>query len=89
MNQVPQRDINKRIIKCAKYYVRHKSTIREVAKHFNISKSQLHTDFTIHLPQLNDKLYKKVQKISNINKLEAHLRGGNVIKLKYQLLKNS
>lgn len=29
----------------------------------------------------------KGTKISNTNKLEAHLRGSNVIKLKYQLLK--
>lgn len=89
MIQKCQHDINKRIIKCAKYYVRHESTIRETAKHFNISKSQLHNDFTRHLPQLNKRLYEKVLKVLNVNKSEAHLRGGLATKIKYQLLKNS
>ena len=82
-----QKERNKRIIKCAKYYVRHKSTLRKVAKHFGISKSQLYIDFTKYLPLFNNRLYKKVLKIININKQEAHIRGGKAIKLKYLLLK--
>ena len=49
-----QKERNRRIIKCAKYYVRHKSTLRKVAKHFGISKSQLYIDFTKYLPKKRD-----------------------------------
>ena len=61
-----------------------KCTIRECAKHFNISKSTVHNDISKKLQKTNKFLYYQVYKILNFNFSERHLRGGNATKLKYQ-----
>ena len=78
-----------RIIKCAKYYVEHRSTVRVVGKQFGLSKSQVHINLTMHLKKIDKDLYYDVRKIMNKNKRERHLRGGLATKRKYYLLKTT
>ena len=64
------------IIKEAQYIVENKSTIRETASAFGISKTALHYYFIKILPQINAALYKEVRAILDKNKEERAYRGG-------------
>ena len=82
-------EIDKRIITHARYYVDNSSTVREVAKQFGLSKSQVHIDITKKLKKLDLDLYHEVRKIADKNKKERHIRGGLALKTKYQKLKGT
>ena len=82
-------NIDTRIIEHAQYYVENSSTVREVAEHFGLSKSQVHIDITKNLKKLNLNLYRQVQEIINKNKKERHIRGGIATKRKYHLIKST
>lgn len=82
-------DIDERIITHAHYYVDNSSTVREVAKHFGLSKSQVHIDITEKLKKLDLSLYDEVRKVIEKNKKERHFRGGLAFKTKCQLLKGA
>lgn len=69
--------------KLANYIIENKSTVREAAKKFGISKSTVHKDVTEKLSKVNFALYAEVEKILQINKQERHLRGGEATKRKY------
>ncbi len=71
----------------AKYLIENKSTVRDTAKHFGISKSTVHKDLTDKLKNLDIILYYKVKEILDINKQERHIRGGEATKIKYEKLK--
>lgn len=69
--------INKeRIKKEAKYFYENYSTVREVAKIFNVGKSTVHKDITERLLNIDYDLYIKVQKVLQYNKKVRHIRGG-------------
>ena len=65
------------------YLIENKSTVRQTAKEFGISKSTVHKDITEKLEKINFDLYKQVEKILEINKQERHLRGGEATKRKF------
>ena len=60
------------------YFNTHESTVRETAKHFDISKSAVHRYLTKISPN------QKSAEILAKNKAERHLRGGQATKDKYQ-----
>lgn len=66
------------------YYLAHHSTIRETAKAFRISKSLTHTHLHHKLPNLDNQLFTKVQKLAKQNFQNKHLKGGNATKQKYK-----
>ena len=74
-----------RCVVLATYLVENKTTVRAVAKKFDISKSTVHKDITGMLPKVNRPLYIEVRKILEQNKQERHLRGGEATKRKYHL----
>jgi putative DeoR family transcriptional regulator (stage III sporulation protein D) len=67
----------------AQYLIDNKSTVRETAKKFGISKSTVHKDLTDKLYKINLFLYNEVDKILQMNKSERHIRGGEATKQKY------
>lgn len=73
----------------AQYLVEHKTTVRDTASHFNISKSTVHKDIRERLARKNPSLYSDAEKILDKNKRERHIRGGIATKNKYELLKKS
>lgn len=81
--------IEERAITLSEYIVEKKTTVRDTARIFNISKSTVHKDVSERIWQIDEKLAKKVQNILLYNKADRHLRGGNATKHKYELLKNS
>ena len=71
----------------ARYLIEHKSTVRETAKAFGISKSTVHKDITEKLLRVNLKLFKEVEKILQLNKQERHIRGGEATRRKFKNIK--
>lgn len=69
-------------------YIRdEKTTVRDCAGHFGVSKSTVHKDVTQRLIRLNPSLYRDVREVLDINKEERHIRGGEATKRKYLSLK--
>lgn len=79
-------DIEKRVKILAIYIIETKSTVRQTAKKFNISKSTVHKDISERLEKINPLLAIEAKKVLETNKSERHIRGGMATKLKYQHL---
>lgn len=77
-------EIEERAKVLATYIIENKSTVRQAAKKFNVSKSTVHKDISERLEKVNPLLANEAKKILEINKLERHIRGGLATKLKYQ-----
>ncbi|MCL1881188.1 MAG: sporulation transcriptional regulator SpoIIID [Oscillospiraceae bacterium] len=63
--------------------IANKTTVRDAANAFGISKSTVHQDVTTRLEKINPALHKKVKLVLETNKQERHIRGGMATKLKY------
>ena len=77
-----------RSVLLAEYLIEHRSTIRQAAAYFSISKSTVHKDVSVRLRYTNRDLYEQVKEILDTNKSERHLRGGEATKRKYKKEKN-
>lgn len=75
--------IEKRAVELGEYIIEHRSTVRETAKKYNISKSTVHKDVAERLTRIDSKLAERVKAILEENKAERHIRGGMATKLKY------
>lgn len=80
--------IIKRVIDEANYIIKTESTVREMSKVFNVSKSTVHKDLHERLIDINLELYSKVEKILKYHTDIRHIRGGNSTKEKYLNLNN-
>ena len=67
----------------ARYLLAHRSTVRETAAQFGISKSTVHKDVTDRLVWVNPGLSQEVHELFELNKSERHLRGGEATRKKY------
>jgi putative DeoR family transcriptional regulator (stage III sporulation protein D) len=76
--------LEKRAVNEALFFINNKSTIRETAKQFGVSKSVVHRDFIKVLPELSYELYKEVSGVIKGNTEVRHLRGGESTKIKYK-----
>ncbi len=75
--------IEERAVEIANYIVDEKTTVRQAAKKFGVSKSTIHKDVTERLLKINPNLAGKVRKVLDLNKSERHIRGGLATKEKY------
>lgn len=75
--------IAQRAVDLAHYIIDNNSTVRKTARVFNVSKSTVHKDIHDRLQTLNPELYRKAQRVLEVNKAERHLRGGMATKAKY------
>lgn len=75
--------IEERVIQTAEYMIETKSTVRQTAKRFGVSKSTVHKDVTSRLLMINPELAANVRKVLDVNKQERHIRGGLATKEKY------
>ena len=76
-------NVEERAIRLGEYIIEKKSTVRDSAKAFGISKSTVHKDLTSRLPHLNAGLYREVRAVLDVNKEERHIRGGEATRRKY------
>ena len=77
-------DLERRARELAVYLIERRTTIRDAAKHFSVSKSTVHKDLSERFKEIDRSLYVQVKEILEQNKAERHLRGGDATKRKYQ-----
>ena len=77
-------DLETRARELAVYLIERRTTIRDAAKHFSVSKSTVHKDLSERLQEIDRTLYGQVKEILEQNKAERHLRGGDATRRKYQ-----
>ena len=77
-------DLQTRAKELAVYMIENRTTIRDTAKHFGISKSSVHKDLTERLPTCSRVLFLQVREVLDKNKAERHIRGGNATRKKYK-----
>ena len=75
--------IEERAIEIATYIIEEKTTVRQAAKKFGVSKSTIHKDVTDRLVQINPSLASQAREILDLNKSERHIRGGLATREKY------
>jgi len=76
--------IEERTIALAEYIIENKSTVRETARKFGISKSTVHKDVTERLLKINPQLAQRTRMVLEEKKAERHIRGGLATKNKYK-----
>ncbi|MDF2592919.1 MAG: spoIIID [Clostridia bacterium] len=76
--------IEERALEIAKYIISSKTTVRDAARIFGVSKSTVHKDVTERLPRINPSVAMQVKEVMDQNKAERHIRGGRATKIKYQ-----
>lgn len=69
-----------------RYIIENKTTVRDTAKRFGISKSTVHKDVTERLKRCNKALCCQVRNVLDENKSERHIRGGEATKNKYSMI---
>ena len=77
-------DLETRARELAVYLIERRTTIRDAAKHFSVSKSTVHKDLSERLKEIDRSLYVQVKEILEQNTAERHLRGGDATRRKYQ-----
>ena len=75
--------VDQRAVELAEYIIENKTTVRDAAKKFGVSKSTVFVDVSERLKRLNPGLYNDVRKVLDINKAERHIRGGMATKQKF------
>lgn len=81
--------VEERAVELGEYIVENKSTVRQAAKKFGVSKSTVHTDVSLRLKNLNPYLYNEVRAVLDVNKAQRHIRGGLATREKYKGINNS
>ena len=76
--------IDDRACDLAVYIIENRTTVRDAAKHFGVSKSTVHKDLSERLELCNQNLFREVREIMEINKAERHIRGGLATRKKYK-----
>ena len=81
------KNVEARCIELGEYIVENKTTVRQTAKVFGISKSTVHIDVTKRLGEIAPLLAGKVNEVLQSNKSQRHIRGGEATREKYRLIK--
>lgn len=63
MLKILNKNIKRRVIKIADYMLKNRTTIRETASKFRVSKSTVHKDITERLREIDEERYYKIQKL--------------------------
>lgn len=79
-----QEEIINRVKKEAKYMSENRTTVRQTAKEFKISKTTVHDDITQRLKKVDGELYKEVREVIDYNISQRAIRGGTATKEKYK-----
>ena len=78
-----QNYIRKRAVKIGLHIQKTSNTVRQTAEIFGISKSTVHKDVAERQPRIDKKIAMEVKNISDENKADRHIRGGEATRQKY------
>ena len=81
--------IEKRTFDLAWYMIENQATVRELARVFSMSKSTVHNYLTTKLPDISGPMAQAVRDVLDSNLKERGVRGGNAMKEKYRLMRES
>ena len=84
-----EKRIEKRVLSEAHYMIKTNETIREIAKHYKVSKSTVHKDLKDRLKQVDLEIYNRIKNIIKYHTEIRHIKGGESTKKKYQKLNKS
>ncbi len=76
-----------RAVAAAEYIIENKTTVRQTAKRFGVSKSTVHKDVSERLAHISPTLFAEAKSVLEQNKRERHLRGGEATKQKYERIR--
>ena len=76
-----------RAVAAAEYIIENKTTVRQTAKRFGVSKSTVHKDVSERLAHISPELFAEAKSVMEQNKRERHLRGGEATKQKYERIR--
>lgn len=77
-------NVEERAVKLGEYIAENRTTVRQTAKQFGVSKSTVHKDVSDRLKKIDPLLYAQVLLILEKNKQERHIRGGIATRRKYK-----
>lgn len=80
--------IERRVLQAADYIVANGATVRQAARVLGVSKSTVHKDMELRLPQLSGALAREVTAVFARNKAERHLRGGEATRRRYAQIRD-
>lgn len=81
-------EVQLRVLRAAEYILETGSTIRACAARMGVSKTTIHKDMRMRLPELDRALSKDVDGVLQKNLMERHLRGGAATRAKYAAIRN-
>lgn len=81
--------IARRCLTVAQYMLEKRSTVRQAAAVFGLSKSSVHKDMCQRLPQVDARLARQVSALLEYNKSVRHLRGGEATRRRYRGLQSA
>ena len=80
--------IIRRCLDVARYMLDTRSTIRQAAAAYGLSKSSVHKDMCVRLPRISAQLARQVAALLEYNKAVRHLRGGEATRRRYRGLQS-
>ena len=81
--------ILRRCVTVAQYMLDRRATVRQAAAAFRLSKSAVHKDMCVRLPQIDARLAREVAALLEYNKAVRHLRGGEATRRRYRGLQSA
>lgn len=76
--------IRNRVLRVANFILATRSTVRDAAKEFGVSKSTVHKDVSERLAIINPELYEEIKVHLKYHTSIRHLRGGEATKQMYK-----
>ena len=81
--------IIRRCVSVAQHMLETRCTVRQAAAKFHLSKSSVHKDMCVRLPQIDARLAREIAALLEYNKAVRHLRGGEATRRRYQGLQSA
>ena len=80
-------EVRLRVMQAAEHILETGATVRACAGKFGVSKTTIHKDMRVRLPELDAQLGAEVDRILKKNLQERHLRGGDATRRKFLKLR--
>ena len=81
--------IIRRCVMVAQHMLETRSTVRQAAAKFGLSKSSVHKAMCVRLPQIDARIAREVAVLLEYNKAVRHLRGGEATRRRYRGLQSA